>query len=90
MKAIAGSLKLELAQYREIESFSSFGSDLDETTQFLLIRGIRLVEILNQQPYEPLILEHQFLLIYAAVNGYLDTVELKKIAYFKDVLFELV
>ena len=90
MKAIAGSLKLELAQYREIESFASFGSDLDETTQFLLIRGIRLIEILNQQPYQPLILEHQFLLIYAAVNGYLDLVELKKITYFKNILFELI
>jgi len=90
MKAIAGSLKLELAQYRDIEAFSSFGSDLDETTQRLLIRGIRLVEILNQQPYQPLIIEHQLLLIYAAVNGYLDSIEIKNIIRFKDILFELV
>ena len=90
MKVITGSLKPNLAQYREIESFSSFGSDLDETTQFLLIRGIRLIEILNQQPYQPLILEHQFLLIYAAVNGYLDSIELKKISFFKNILFELI
>lgn len=90
MKAIAGSLKLELAQYREVEAFASFGSELDEATQFTLMRGARLIEVLNQRPYKPLIIEHQLVLIYAAISGYLDSVEVKNIARFKDVLFELI
>jgi F0F1-type ATP synthase alpha subunit len=90
MKAIAGSLKLELAQYREVEAFASFGSELDEATQFTLMRGVRLIEVLNQRPYKPLIIEHQLVLIYAAISGYLDSVEVKNIARFKDVLFELI
>jgi proton translocating ATP synthase F1 alpha subunit len=90
MKAIAGSLKLELAQYREVEAFASFGSELDESTQFTLMRGVRLIEVLNQRPYKPLVIEHQLVLIFAAISGYLDSVEVKNIARFKDVLFELI
>lgn len=90
MKAIAGSLKLELAQYREVEAFASFGSELDEATQFTLMRGVRLIEVLNQRPYKPLVVEHQLVLIFAAISGYLDSVEVKNIARFKDVLFELI
>ena len=90
MKAIAGSLKLELAQYREVEAFASFGSELDEATQFTLMRGVRLIEVLNQRPYKPLVIEHQLVLIYAAISGYLDSVEVRQIAKFKDVLFELI
>lgn len=90
MKAIAGSLKLELAQYREVEAFASFGSELDESTQFTLMRGVRLIEVLNQRPYKPLVIEHQLVLIFAAISGYLDSVEVKNIARFKDTLFELI
>lgn len=90
MKAIAGSLKLELAQYREVEAFASFGSELDESTQFTLMRGVRLIEVLNQRPYKPLVIEHQLVLIFAAISGYLDSVEVKNIARFKDILFELI
>jgi len=90
MKAIAGSLKLELAQYREVEAFASFGSELDESTQFTLMRGVRLIEVLNQRPYKPVVIEHQLVLIFAAISGYLDSVEVKNIARFKDVLFELI
>jgi F0F1-type ATP synthase alpha subunit len=90
MKAIAGSLKLELAQYREVEAFASFGSELDEATQFTLMRGVRLIEVLNQRPYKPLIIQHQLVLIYAAISGYLDSIEVRHIAKFKDILFELV
>ena len=90
MKTISGPLKLELAQYREVEAFASFGSELDEATQFTLMRGVRLIEVLNQRPYKPLIIEHQLVLIYAAISGYLDSVEVRNIARFKDVLFELI
>jgi F0F1-type ATP synthase alpha subunit len=90
MKSIAGSLKLELAQYREVEAFASFGSELDDATQFTLMRGVRLIEILNQKPYKPMVVEHQLILIYAAINGYLDLIDIKNIYKFKDALFELI
>ena len=64
---------LELAQYREVEAFASFGSELDEATQFTLMRGVRLIEVLNQRPYKPLVIEHMLVLIFAATSGYLDT-----------------
>ena len=63
---------------------------MDEATQFTLTRGVRLIEILNQPPYHPLALYYQVVLIYAATRGYLDTVEVRHIAKFKDVLFELI
>jgi len=90
MKSVAGSLKLELAQYREVEAFASFGSELDEVTQFTLTRGIRLIEVLNQRPYKPMIIEHQLILIFAAVNGYLDSLDIKYIPKFKDSLYECI
>jgi F-type H+/Na+-transporting ATPase subunit alpha len=86
MKAVAGSLKLELAQYREMEIFSSFGGDLDESTQQVLIRGIRLIEILNQRPYAPLALYYQIVLIYAATRGHFDRIEVAKVTKFKELL----
>jgi len=86
MKAVAGSLKLELAQYREMEAFISFGSELDESTQQVLVRGIRLIEILNQRPYAPLALYYQIVLIYAATRGHFDRLEIAKVTKFKDVL----
>lgn len=83
MKAVAGSLKLELAQYREVEAFASFGSELDETTQQVLVRGARLIEILNQAPHDPLDALVQIVYIYAATKGYLDKLPVNKIAGFK-------
>jgi F-type H+/Na+-transporting ATPase subunit alpha len=72
MKQVAGSLRLDLAQYRELESFAAFGSDLDASTQKQLIRGERLVEILKQPQYQPLSLEKQVLILYAGTKGFLD------------------
>jgi len=72
MKQVAGSLRIELAQYREMAAFAQFGSDLDATTQRQLARGSRLVEVLKQGQYEPLPVERQVLVIYAATNGYVD------------------
>jgi F-type H+-transporting ATPase subunit alpha len=83
MKAVAGSLKLELAQYREVEAFASFGSELDETTQQVRVRGARLIEILNQAPHDPLDALVQIVYIYAATKGYLDKLPVSKIAAFK-------
>jgi proton translocating ATP synthase F1 alpha subunit len=86
MKALAGSLKLELAQFREVEVFASFGSELDETTQYLLNRGVRLIEMLNQPPYEPTDCLYQLVCIFAITRGYLDTLELAKIREFKEYI----
>jgi F-type H+-transporting ATPase subunit alpha len=72
MKAVAGRLKLELAQFREVQAFSQFASDLDKATQAQLNRGLRFVEILKQPPYLPIPLSKQVVIIYAASNGYLD------------------
>jgi len=72
MKQVAGSLRLDLAQYREMAAFAQFGSDLDKATQAQLSRGERLVEVLKQGQYEPLAVERQILIIYAGVNGFLD------------------
>lgn len=72
MKQVAGSLRLDLAQYRELESFAAFGSDLDAATKKQLIRGERLVEILKQPQYQPLPLEKQVLILYAGTKGFLD------------------
>src|SRR5437667_4572 len=72
MKQVAGSLRLDLAQYREMAAFAQFGSDLDQTTQRLLARGTRLVELLKQGQYQPLSVERQILIIYAGTNGFVD------------------
>jgi len=83
MKAVAGSRKLELAQYREVEAFASFGSERAETTQQVLVRGARLIEILNQSPNDPLDALVQIVYVYAATKGYLDKLPVNKIASFK-------
>ena len=80
MKQVAGRLRLDLAQYRELEAFSQFGSDLDKATQAQLTRGEKMVEILKQGQYEPLSFEKQITLIYMAVNGHLDTFPTEQIA----------
>jgi len=72
MKQVAGSLRLDLAQYREMAAFAQFGSDLDKATQAQLARGSRLVEILKQPQYKPLPVEKQILIIFAGTNGYLE------------------
>ncbi len=79
MKAVAGRLRLDLAQYRELEAFASFASDLDAATKRQLERGARTVEILKQGQYEPMPVEQQVMIIYATVNGFLDDVALSKI-----------
>jgi F-type H+-transporting ATPase subunit alpha len=79
MRQVAGSLRLDLAQYRELAAFAQFGSDLDKATQQQLNRGKRLVEILKQPQYRPLSVEKQVVLIYAAINGYFDGVEVEAI-----------
>ncbi|XP_041370717.1 ATP synthase subunit alpha, mitochondrial-like [Gigantopelta aegis] len=90
MKQVAGSMKLELAQYREVAAFAQFGSDLDQATQNLLNRGVRLTELLKQGQYVPMAIEEQVCVIYAGVRGYLDKVEPAKITQFeKEFLLHL-
>lgn len=79
MKKVAGKLKLDLAQFRELEAFAQFGSDLDEKTKAQIERGRRTVEILKQGQYEPMTVEHQVAILYALANGYVDDVEVEKI-----------
>ncbi|RUS30136.1 ATP synthase subunit alpha [Jimgerdemannia flammicorona] len=79
MKQVAGSLKLYLAQYREVAAFAQFGSDLDASTQFLLNRGARLTELLKQPQYKPLPIEVQVPIVYAGVNGHLDKIPVNRI-----------
>ncbi|MQT13703.1 F0F1 ATP synthase subunit alpha [Segnochrobactrum spirostomi] len=86
MKQVAGSIKGELAQYREMAAFAQFGSDLDATTQRLLARGARLTELLKQPQFSPLKTEEQVAVIFAGVNGYLDKLPLNKVRAFEDGL----
>ena len=87
MKKVAGSIKLELAQYREMAAFAQFGSDLDESTQKLLNRGAKLTELLKQDQYSPLTVGEQVVSVYAGVKGYLDDIGLNKIKSFeKDII----
>jgi F-type H+-transporting ATPase subunit alpha len=83
MKKVAGSIKGELAQYREMAAFSQFGSDLDASTQKLLARGERLTELLKQGQFSPLSSEEQVVLLYAGVNGFMDTIETNQIGEFE-------
>ena len=90
MKRIAGTLRLDLAQYRELESFAKFGSDLDKATQQQLRRGERLVEVLKQKQYSPLGVEKQVVVIYAATHGYLDEIPVDYVKKFEsDFLTEM-
>jgi F-type H+/Na+-transporting ATPase subunit alpha len=90
MRQVAGTLRLDLAQYRELAAFAQFGSDLDKATQAQLTRGARLVEILKQPQYEPLPVERQVALIYAGTNGYLDTVALSDVRSFESELYKFI
>jgi F-type H+-transporting ATPase subunit alpha len=90
MKKVAGRIKGELAQYREMAAFAQFGSDLDATTQRLLSRGARLTELLKQPQFSPLKMEEQVVVIYAGVNGYLDAFAVNRVRAFEDGLLSLV
>src|SRR6266498_1824805 len=87
MRQIAGKLRLDLAQYRELAAFAQFGSDLDKSTQQQLTRGARLVEILKQPQYEPLAVERQVAIIFAGTNGYLDAVALGDVRAYETELY---
>jgi len=86
MKQVSGSIKLDLAQFREMEAFSQFASDLDQSTRNLLERGRRLTEILKQPQYSPLKVEEQVVVIFAGVKGFLDKIEINKITKFEELL----
>lgn len=90
MKQVAGSLRLDLAQYRELEAFAAFGSDLDEATQRQLTRGARLVEILKQPQYKPLSMEKQVTIIYAGTKGYLDKFPVSAVSKYEAGLYEFI
>ena len=89
MKKVAGRIKGELAQYREMAAFAQFGSDLDATTQRLLNRGARLTELLKQPQFSPLKMEEQVAVIYAGVNGYLDPLPVERVRAFEEGLLGL-
>jgi F-type H+/Na+-transporting ATPase subunit alpha len=83
MKKVAGSLRLELAQYREMAAFAQFGSELDKTTQAMLARGARMVELLKQDQYQPLTVEVQIIVIFAGINGYVDDLSVETVREFE-------
>ena len=87
MRQVAGSLRLDLAQYRELAAFAQFGSDLDKATQSQLNRGRRLVEILKQPQYQPLSVEKQVVIIYAATKGFLDSVGVEEVKRYEEDLY---
>ena len=88
MKKVAGRLRLDLAQYRELEAFAQFGSELDAATQQALARGERMVATLNQPQYQPWRVEEQVVAIYAGINGYLDKVPVAQVPRFQEELRE--
>ena len=90
MKQVAGTLRLELAQYREMAAFAQFGSDLDQATQRQLNRGARLVELLKQGQYEPLPVEKQILIIYAGTNGFVDELPLTALKKYEQELYSFI
>jgi F-type H+-transporting ATPase subunit alpha len=90
MKKVAGSLKLDLAQYRELEAFAKFGSDLDVSTQRTLSRGARLVELLKQGQYQPVPIEKQVVSIFLGTNGFFDSIGLGDIKRFEKEIHEFI
>jgi F-type H+-transporting ATPase subunit alpha len=87
MKQVAGTLRLELAQFRELEAFVQFASELDKATQQTINRGLRLVELLKQEPYNPIPVEKQIVAIYAGTNGYLDDLPVEAVRKFERELY---
>jgi F-type H+-transporting ATPase subunit alpha len=90
LKSIAGPLKLNLAQFREVESFASFGSEIDDSTRYTLNNGYRLIELLKQKQYTPLSIKEEVILIFAGMKGYLDTLAVDVIADFKEFLVKFI
>ena len=90
MKKVAGPLKLELAQFRALEAFAKFGSDLDKSTQQQLRRGARLMEVMKQQQYSPVPVEEQVVIIYAATKGYMDELPVTEVKRYETELIEYV
>jgi F-type H+-transporting ATPase subunit alpha len=90
MKQVAGTLRLDLAQFREMAAFAQFGSDLDAATQRMLARGARLVEVLKQPQFQPQSVERQVLVIYAATTGYIDQIPVEAVRKYENELFEFV
>jgi F-type H+-transporting ATPase subunit alpha len=90
MKQVAGTLRIDLAQFRELQAFAQFGSDLDKATQAQLARGERLVEILKQPQYQPMNVESQVLVIWAASNGYADDVAIDDVRAFEGALLKFI
>ncbi len=90
MKQVSGTLRLDLAQYRELQAFAQFASDLDEASRKQLERGQRMVEVLKQPPYSPLAVEKQILIIYAGANGFLDDIPVEKVTKFESELYPFV
>jgi F-type H+-transporting ATPase subunit alpha len=88
MRKVAGSLRLDLSQYRELAAFAQFGSDLDRQTQALLARGERMYEVLKQEQYKPMPVEEQAVSLYVAVNGYLDSIAVEDVVRFERELLE--
>jgi F-type H+-transporting ATPase subunit alpha len=88
MKQVCGSLKLELAQYREVAAFAQFGSDLDAATQYLLNHGAKLMEVLKQPQYSPISIEKQIVVIYATIKGYLDQIPISSIDQYEHELLK--
>ena len=88
MKKVSGSMKLELAQYREMAAFAQFGSDLDASTQQLLNRGSKLTELLKQKQYSPLTVAEQVISVFSGVKGYLDDIDLKDVSEFEGKIIE--
>ncbi len=90
MQQVAGTLRLDLAQYRELEAFAAFGSDLDVSTQRQLTRGARMVEILKQPQYQPLPLEKQVIILYAGTKGFLDNYPIDVLAKYEAGLYPFI
>jgi F-type H+-transporting ATPase subunit alpha len=87
MKKVAGKLRLELAQYRELAAFAQFGSDLDKATQQQLARGARMTEMLKQGQYQPLSVERQVLILFAVTNGYVDSLPIESLSRYEQELY---
>jgi F-type H+/Na+-transporting ATPase subunit alpha len=90
MKKVAGRLRLDLSQYRELEAFAQFGSELDQATQQALARGERMVASLNQPQYDPWPMDEQVVALYAGVNGFLDDIPVEQVPRFQEELREYV
>ena len=89
-KQVAGTLRLDLAQYRELQAFSQFASDLDETSRKQLERGQRMVEVLKQPPYSPLAIEKQVVVVFAGAKGFLDDIPVNRVVEFENELYPFI